>query len=151
MALIENIQREDLNPSREAVALQRLQQEFRTHPAAGGRCGQQVAGECGEPAARLIALPDEIKPCSAMVIWKWAMPGVVRLPLKTSKWMPRVGCCRPPSTYVRPKPFSGAPVMKAKETRGSRSDPDIQRLEQRLAEKLGLACKSAWQQGRGNW
>ena len=28
MALIENIQREDLNPIEEAVALQRLQQEF---------------------------------------------------------------------------------------------------------------------------
>jgi len=60
IALIENIQREDLNPIEEAMALQRLMEEFRlTH--------QQVADAVGKSRAsvtnllRLLALPEEIK------------------------------------------------------------------------------------------
>ena len=60
MALIENIQREDLNPIEEALALQRLQQEFQLTQ-------QQVADAVGKSRVtisnllRLIALPEEIK------------------------------------------------------------------------------------------
>lgn len=60
MALIENIQREDLNPIEEAVALKRLQEEFElTH--------QQVAEAVGKSRTsvtnllRLIALDSEVK------------------------------------------------------------------------------------------
>jgi len=60
MALIENIQREDLNPIEEAVALKRLQDEFDlTH--------QQVAEAVGKSRTavtnllRLIALDNEVK------------------------------------------------------------------------------------------
>jgi len=60
MALIENIQREDLNPLEEAVALKRLQDEFElTH--------QQVAEAVGKSRTavtnllRLIALDEEVK------------------------------------------------------------------------------------------
>ncbi len=60
IALIENIQREDLNPIEEAMALQRLLEEFdMTH--------QQVAEAIGKSRAtvtnllRLLALPEEIK------------------------------------------------------------------------------------------
>jgi ParB family chromosome partitioning protein len=60
MALIENIQREDLNPIEEAIALERLIQEFdMTH--------QQVADAVGKSRAsvsnllRLLALPEEVK------------------------------------------------------------------------------------------
>jgi ParB family chromosome partitioning protein len=60
MALIENIQREDLNPIEEAVALKRLQDEFElTH--------QQVADAVGKSRTsvtnllRLIALDTEVK------------------------------------------------------------------------------------------
>ncbi len=60
MALIENIQREDLNPIEEAVALKRLQDEFElTH--------QQVAEAVGKSRTavtnllRLIALDSEVK------------------------------------------------------------------------------------------
>ena len=60
MALIENIQREDLNPIEEAMALQRLQQEFQLTQ-------QQVAEAVGKSRVtitnllRLIALPEEVK------------------------------------------------------------------------------------------
>jgi ParB family transcriptional regulator, chromosome partitioning protein len=60
IALIENIQREDLNPIEEAFALQRLIEEFdMTH--------QQVAESVGKSRTtvtnllRLLVLPDEIK------------------------------------------------------------------------------------------
>jgi len=60
MALIENIQREDLNPIEEAVALKRLQDEFElTH--------QEVAQAVGKSRTtvtnllRLIALSDDVK------------------------------------------------------------------------------------------
>ena len=60
MALIENIQREDLNPVEEAVALKRLQDEFElTH--------QEVADAVGKSRTtvtnllRLIALTDDVK------------------------------------------------------------------------------------------
>lgn len=60
MALIENIQREDLNPMEEAIALSRLQQEFSlTH--------QQIADAVGKSRAtvtnllRLMALRDDVQ------------------------------------------------------------------------------------------
>ena len=60
MALIENIQREDLNPMEEALALSRLKDEFElTH--------QQVADAVGKSRAmvtnllRLISLEEEVK------------------------------------------------------------------------------------------
>ncbi|MFG1487756.1 ParB/RepB/Spo0J family partition protein [Oceanospirillum sp. HFRX-1_2] len=60
MALIENIQRENLNPVEEAFALQRLQQEFELTQ-------QQVADAVGKSRSavtnllRLITLPDDVK------------------------------------------------------------------------------------------
>ncbi|WP_020208601.1 ParB/RepB/Spo0J family partition protein [Gilvimarinus chinensis] len=60
MALIENIQREDLNPIEEAVALKRLQDEFELTQ-------QEVAQAVGKSRTtvtnllRLIALDDEVK------------------------------------------------------------------------------------------
>ncbi|OPX55789.1 chromosome partitioning protein ParB [Oceanospirillum multiglobuliferum] len=60
MALIENIQRENLNPVEEAFALQRLQQEFELTQ-------QQVADAVGKSRStvtnllRLLALPDDVR------------------------------------------------------------------------------------------
>jgi ParB family chromosome partitioning protein len=60
MALIENIQREDLNPIEEALALDRLLDEF-------GMTHQQVADAVGKSRTsvtnllRLLALPEEVK------------------------------------------------------------------------------------------
>ena len=60
MALIENIQREDLNPIEEAVALQRLQQEF-------GLTQQEVADAVGKSRStvtnllRLMSLQEDVR------------------------------------------------------------------------------------------
>lgn len=60
MALIENIQREDLNPVEEALALERLISEF-------GMTHQQIAEAVGKSRTsvtnllRLLSLPDEVR------------------------------------------------------------------------------------------
>ena len=60
MALIENIQREDLNPLEEAQALQRLIDEFDlTHAAAAEAVGRSRASVSN--LLRLLELPDDIR------------------------------------------------------------------------------------------
>lgn len=137
MALIENIQREDLSPIEEAVALQRLQQEFQLTQ-------QQVADAVGKSRVtisnllRLIALPEEIKtllshgdlemgharallglPADQQV--EGARHVVARgLTVRQTEALVRQWVSKPETTKTAPK-----------------SDPDIVRLEQRLAERLG--------------
>lgn len=137
MALIENIQREDLSPIEEAVALQRLQQEFQLTQ-------QQVADAVGKSRVtisnllRLIALPEEIKtllshgdlemgharallglPADQQV--EGARHVVARgLTVRQTEALVRQWLNKPESVKAEPK-----------------SDPDIVRLEQRLAERLG--------------
>ncbi|MCY7313170.1 MAG: ParB/RepB/Spo0J family partition protein [Pseudoxanthomonas sp.] len=61
MALIENIQREDLNPLEEAQSLQRLINEFSlTHAEAAGAVGRSRAAVSN--LLRLLALPPAIRP-----------------------------------------------------------------------------------------
>ncbi|MBF0676930.1 MULTISPECIES: ParB/RepB/Spo0J family partition protein [unclassified Pseudomonas] len=137
MALIENIQREDLNPIEEAVALQRLQQEFELTQ-------QQVADAVGKSRVtisnllRLIGLPEEIKtllshgdlemgharallglPAERQV--EGARHVVARaLTVRQTEALVRHWLNQPDHTPEAAKP-----------------DPDISRLEQRLAERLG--------------
>src|SRR3546814_19862547 len=60
MALIENIQREDLNPLEEATALQRLIEEFDlTHAQAAEAVGRSRAAVSN--LLRLLELPPEIR------------------------------------------------------------------------------------------
>jgi len=60
MALIENIQREDLNPIEEAVALQRLIDEFdMTHQQAAGAVGRSRAAVSN--LLRLLTLNDDVR------------------------------------------------------------------------------------------
>ncbi|MHA6479247.1 ParB/RepB/Spo0J family partition protein [Stutzerimonas sp. KH-1] len=150
MALIENIQREDLNPIEEAVALQRLQQEFQLTQ-------QQVADAVGKSRVsvsnllRLIALPDEIKTLLAHGDLEMGharallgLPGdqqvegarhvVARgLTVRQTEALVRQWL----SDKEKPKPEV-------------KSDPDISRLEQRLAERLGSPVQiKHGQKGRG--
>jgi len=136
MALIENIQREDLNPLEEAMALQRLQQQYELTQ-------QQLADAVGKSRTtvtnllRLVNLPEEVKtmlthgdiemgharallalPQAELIM---AARQVVALELNV----------RQTEAYVRKL------QAPAKQAAKPPVDPDISRLEQHLAEKLG--------------
>ena len=137
MALIENIQREDLNPIEEAVALQRLQQEFELTQ-------QQVADAVGKSRVtitnllRLIALPEEIKTLLAHGDLEMGHArALLGLPLEQQVEGARHVVAR--GLTVRQTEALVRQWLNAKEkpVEKVKADPDINRLEQRLAEKLG--------------
>ncbi len=139
MALIENIQREDLNPMEEALALARLQQEFElTH--------QQVADAVGKSRAtvtnllRLISLREDVQ---RLLEHGDIEMGHARALLSLSgDEQARVAqtviaknlSVRQTEALVRrlqEQQESAIPVAAAK------PDPDIRQLEESLAEKVG--------------
>jgi len=137
MALIENIQREDLNPIEEAVALQRLQQEFQLTQ-------QQVADAVGKSRVtisnllRLIALPEEIKTLlSHGDLEMGHARALLGLPAERQvdgarHVVARGLTVRQTEALVR-QWLNNSEATKAE----PKSDPDIVRLEQRLSERLG--------------
>jgi ParB family chromosome partitioning protein len=150
MALIENIQREDLNPVEEAVALQRLQQEFQLTQ-------QQVAEAVGKSRVtitnllRLIALPEEIKTLlSHGDLEMGHARALLGLPAAQQVEGARHVVAR--GLTVRQTEALVRQWLNTKELPpvAAKIDPDISRLEQRLAEKLGAAVQiKHGQKGRG--
>ncbi|PTU76786.1 chromosome partitioning protein ParB [Pseudomonas indoloxydans] len=136
MALIENIQREDLNPIEEAMALQRLQQEFELTQ-------QQVADAVGKSRVtitnllRLIALPEEIKTLlSHGDLEMGHARALLGLPLEQQVEAARHVVAR--GLTVRQTEALVRQWLSAKPAPSkSKPDPDISRLEQKLAERLG--------------
>lgn len=150
MALIENIQREDLNPIEEAVALQRLQQEFQLTQ-------QQVAEAVGKSRVtitnllRLIALPEEIKILlSHGDLEMGHARALLGLPAERQVEGARHVVAR--CFTVRQTEALVRQWLNSKEqpVEVVKADPDISRLEQRLAERLGAAVQiKHGQKGRG--
>jgi ParB family chromosome partitioning protein len=140
MALIENIQREDLNPLEEARALLRLIEEFGlTHQAAAEAVGRSRAAVSN--LVRLMELTDEVK---EMLEHRQIEMGHARalLGLATRRQQIEV------ATLVAKKSLSVRDTEalvrriinpKAAESAGPAPtvDPDIHRLETEIAEKLG--------------
>ena len=138
MALIENIQREDLNPLEEAQALDRLIREFdMTH--------QQTADAIGRSRAtvsNLLRLLDLSTPLKKLLVARELDMGHARalLGLPTKRQQTEVGLLvakkalsvRETEALVR-RLLSGG----KKDARPARRDPDIVRLETELGEKLG--------------
>ncbi|MHA3886215.1 ParB/RepB/Spo0J family partition protein [Stutzerimonas degradans] len=150
MALIENIQREDLNPIEEAVALQRLQQEFQLTQ-------QQLADAVGKSRVsisnllRLIALPEEIKTLlSHGDLEMGHARALLGLPAEQQidgarHVVARGLTVRQTEALVR-QWLSGKLAPKS----AAKADPDISRLEQRLAERLGSPVQiKHGQKGKG--
>ena len=149
MALIENIQREDLSPVEEAMALQRLQKEF-------DLTQQEVANAVGKSRAsianllRLIGLPDEIKTLLAHGDLEMGHArALLGLPADQQVEAARhvvakALTVRQTEAMVRnmlsDKPQPEKPVV----------DPDVKRLEQKLAERLGTQVQiKHGQKGKG--
>ncbi|MCQ4297963.1 ParB/RepB/Spo0J family partition protein [Pseudomonas stutzeri] len=150
MALIENIQREDLNPIEEAVALQRLQQEFQLTQ-------QQVADAVGKSRVsvsnllRLIALPEEIKTLlSHGDLEMGHARALLGLPAEQQVEGARHVVAR--GLTVRQTEALVRQWLTSKEAPKAETkvDPDISRLEQRLAERLGSPVQiKHGQRGKG--
>jgi ParB family transcriptional regulator, chromosome partitioning protein len=141
MALIENIQREDLNPLEEARALDRLITEFGiTHQQAADAVGRSRAAVSN--LLRLLELPPEI---SAFVEKRELEMGHARalLGLAQRRQQIEVGTLvakkglsvRDTEGMVRAMLSKSTGGGVAKE--GKSLDPNVQRLQDELSEKLG--------------
>ena len=153
MALIENIQREDLNPMEEAQALQRLIDEFDlTHAAAAEAVGRSRAAVSN--LLRLLELPDEIRALvqagglemgHARALLPLAAPMAISLARQAAEhgWSVR-------EVEHRVQQLSSGKVATPRP--GSRKAPppqaDIAALERELSEALG--SRVAVLNGRGN-
>ncbi|UYZ84745.1 ParB/RepB/Spo0J family partition protein [Entomomonas sp. E2T0] len=137
LALIENIQREDLNPIEEAIALQRLQQEFELTQ-------QQVADAVGKSRTavtnllRLISLPEDVKVMlSHGDLEMGHARALLGLPVERQIEGARFIVARGLSVRQAEALVRQWLNDTSKKTTKVTNDPDIKRLEQKLAERLG--------------
>jgi len=150
VALIENIQREDLNPLEEARALTRLITEFGlTHQQAADAIGRSRAGVSN--MLRLLELTPEV--CELLEKRTIEM-GHARAVLALTQRRQQTEV----ALLVAKKSLSvretealvrrlQAPSAAGSSAPASGRDPNVERLEQELAEKLG--ARVAIQQGSG--
>jgi ParB family chromosome partitioning protein len=152
MALIENIQREELSPLEEAAALQRLITEFKlTHEKVAEAIGRSRAAVSN--LLRLQELPAQIKKlladgdlemghARALAALEPKLAIGLALKAVAHGWT-----VRELEAAARDAPNPGAkPVSKAGK-KSPAQDPNIATLERELAEKL--AAKVAIRHGRG--
>jgi len=143
MALIENIQREDLNPLEEARALDRLITEFGiTHQQAADAVGRSRAAVSN--LLRLLELPAEI---SAFVEKRELEMGHARalLGLTQRRQQVEVGglvakkglSVRETEALVRSLTSKGGGGTTIGKDSAKALDPNVQRLQDELSEKLG--------------
>ena len=140
MALIENIQREDLNPLEEATALQRLIQEFDlTHQQAAEAVGRSRAAVSN--LLRLLDLPEAVRTllekhrlemghARALITLDPARATALALAAADGGWSVR---------ELEERVRNEQAAKAAGKTNGKKSagaDPNITRLEQDLSEKL---------------
>jgi ParB family chromosome partitioning protein len=145
MALIENIQREDLNPLEEARALDRLIREFHlTHQEAADAVGRSRATVSN--LLRLLELSDKVRP---MLESRQIEMGHARALLSISNAMQQYDAARQvvkKGLSVRETQQLVRRVMTAQQAPGKSSaapapDANIRRLETDLSEKLGAKVR----------
>ncbi len=151
MALIENIQREDLNPLEEALALSRLIDEFSlTHQNAAEAVGRSRAAVSN--LLRLLELPEEIR---SLLESRQLEMGHARA-LLTLAPAAAIGLAREAAAQGlsvreverRAQQLSQGKIPTRKDAKPARkADADIATLERELSEKLN--AKVAVQHGRG--
>jgi ParB family transcriptional regulator, chromosome partitioning protein len=142
VALIENIQRENLNPLEEARALERLISEFElTHQEAADAVGRSRSGVTN--LLRLLELAPEV--CERVERREIEMGHARAIgALSSRKQQVEVATLvakrglsvRDTEALVRRMQAEGATATAAEGQQGAR-DPNVLRLEQELADKLG--------------
>ena len=138
MALIENIQRESLNPLEEAAGLERLIREFgMTHEAAAKAVGRSRAA-----VSNLLRLLHLSKPVRELLMDGTIDMGHARalLPLPAAKQHEAAYEIADRGLSVREAERLAARLARAEAPAPkARKDRDVLRLEEALSEKLGVA------------
>ena len=139
MSLIENIQREDLNPMEEALALNRLIKEFKlTHQEAANAVGRSRVAVSN--LVRLIELPEKV---ASLLIERKIDMGHARALLALDNLSQQVGVAmlvvkqnlsvRATENYIR----NIGKKLGRKKNSSESLNPDVHRLEISIAEKIG--------------
>ena len=139
MSLIENIQREDLNPMEEALALNRLIKEFNlTHQEAANAVGRSRVAVSN--LVRLIELPEKV---ASLLIERKIDMGHARALLALDNLSQQVGVAmlvvkqnlsvRATENYIR----NIGKKLGRKKNSSESLNPDVHRLEISIAEKIG--------------
>jgi len=143
MALIENIQREDLNPMEEATALQRLILEFElTHQEAAEAVGRSRVAVSN--LLRLFDLSAAVK--QMLQIGDLGMGHARALlglqgdaQIEAARRVVGKGMSvRETEQLVR---RAQSPAVKAKSSKSIENDPDVRRLQEDLSERLGATVR----------
>ncbi len=138
MALIENIQREDLNPIEEAVALKRFQDEFElTH--------QEVAAAVGKSRTtvtnllRLISLCDEVKKLLEHGDLEMGHARcLLTLDEQGQREVARQVVAKSLSVRQTEALVRHIQQQETKAVPAAKVDPNIKQLEERLSEQVGV-------------
>ncbi|HYK16207.1 MAG TPA: ParB/RepB/Spo0J family partition protein [Burkholderiales bacterium] len=151
MALIENIQREDLNPLEEANGIQRLVTEFNiTHDKAAEMVGRSRSAVSN--LLRLLALSEPVRDllhqgkldmghARALL----ALTGMQQI--ETARLIAERGMSVRETEKLVGRLLRGTPAKKPRKT----SDRDVLRLQEELAQKLGTKVEiKAGSKGRGS-
>jgi ParB family chromosome partitioning protein len=140
MALVENIQREDLNPIEEAAGLQRLLDEFRmTHEQAADAIGRSRSA-----TTNLLRLLKLAKPVQAMLMDGALDMGHARalLPLDGARQIEAANRIAARGLSVRESETLAARLLRGPAARRKlRTDRDLARLEQEVSERLGTTVQ----------
>ena len=140
MALIENIQREDLNPIEEASGLQRLIEEFRmTHEQAADAVGRSRSA-----TTNLLRLLKLAKPVQAMLMQGTLEMGHARalLGLDGARQVEAANRIVARGLSARESEALAARLARGTTTRRKpRTDRDLARLEEETSQRLGTTVQ----------
>ena len=140
MALIENIQREDLNPIEEAGGLQRLIDEFRmTHEQAADAVGRSRSA-----TSNLLRLLKLAKPVQAMLMQGTLEMGHARalLALDGARQVEAANRIAARGLSVRESEALATRLLRGPAARRKqKSDRDLARLEEEISQRLGTTVQ----------
>ena len=138
-ALIENIQREDLNPLEEALGIQRLTQEFAlTHQAIAETLGRSRAAVTN--LLRLLELAPPVRELLAEGrIDMGHARALLALPVAQQIELAREAAHK--GLTVREVEQRVAGAMKTVQPRRARVDRDVARLEEEWSDRLGMSVQ----------
>jgi ParB family chromosome partitioning protein len=148
MALIENMQREDLNPLEESQGLARLIEDFGfTHEQAA-----KSVGKSRSAISNLLRLAQLAKPVQAMLLAGDIDMGHARalLPLPGASQVALAQKIMAQGLSVREAERLSAVLARAggqmgakksKQAANSATDPDLQRLSREIADQIGLSTE----------